>query len=97
METWEERWGYKTAHKEATNSSGSRRVERWGEIFNDDGSGEKWAQQWVEESPQKQSKGKLWGDRWGPHGLGGHRWGEEWEEGNCRKWAHDTPGRPEGC
>ncbi|OEH75013.1 AT hook motif-containing protein [Cyclospora cayetanensis] len=103
LETWQERWGWKTAHKEATSASGARRVERWGEQFFDDGSGQKWAQHWQEGPPSSPggsspgSTGKSWGDRWGPGGLGGHRWGEEWGDGGCRKWAHDTPGRPEGC
>ncbi|KAL8271158.1 hypothetical protein Esti_004926 [Eimeria stiedai] len=102
METWHEGWGFKSAHKEARDSSGSHRVERWGEQFFDDGSGEKWAQHWQEGPPgsaggPRQSSGKSWGDRWGAGGVGGHRWGEEWGPSGCRKWAHDTPGRPEGC
>ncbi|KAL8424296.1 hypothetical protein Efla_002914 [Eimeria flavescens] len=104
METWHEGWGFKSAHKEARDASGSRRVERWGERFFDDGSGEKWAQHWQEGppppgggGPPAASSGKSWGDRWGSGGVGGHRWGEEWGPEGCRKWAHDTPGRPEGC
>ncbi|KAL8445901.1 hypothetical protein Emag_004980 [Eimeria magna] len=102
METWHEGWGFKSAHKEARDSSGSHRVERWGEQFFDDGSGEKWAQHWQEGPPgsaggPRRSSGKSWGDRWGAGGVGGHRWGEEWGPDGCRKWAHDTPGRPEGC
>lgn len=95
METWHEGGGFKRAHKEATDINGNSRVERWGETFADDGSGEKWAEQW--QRGGSWGFGKSWGDRWGPGGVGGHRWGEEWGNNGCRKWAYDTPGRPDGC